>query len=162
MGGIGPINGIGILGMGSSSNEQNPSYTYANMGRYEVTLTVTDSMGYSDTNYTWTLADKEDNNPPDVEITTPSGGIYLKDRKILPFFMPIIIWGITIEAEASDAETGIAAVAFYFDDELQFNDTVAPYTWPLNEYAGGMHEIKVIAYDLAMNFAVDSTKIVTL
>lgn len=40
-------------------------------------------------------------------------------------------------------------VEFYLDDQLQLNDTAAPFSWPFdtNNYTLGLHTIKVAAYD---------------
>lgn len=43
----------------------------------------------------------------------------------------------------------VVYVEFYVDNELQFNDTFAPFSWSFNtgSYTLGTHAIKVIAYD---------------
>jgi ABC-type sugar transport system permease subunit len=43
----------------------------------------------------------------------------------------------------------VVYVEFYVDDELQLNDTVAPFSWSLNtgNFTDGTHTIKAVAYD---------------
>lgn len=45
----------------------------------------------------------------------------------------------------------VVYVEFYVDNELQLNDTVAPFSWSFNtgNYTLGTHAIKAIAYDSA-------------
>jgi len=160
-GGYKPYSWLWEFGDGTTSNEQNPKHMYGKEGIYKVTLTVTDSKGYSDTNYTLAIIGEADKNPPIVEIIRPSPGIYVQDREIAPFFIPLIIGSVTIEAIANDADTGVRSIAFYVDNELKFNDTSAPYSWLCDESIG-MHEIKAIAYDYVMNYAVDTIKILVL
>jgi hypothetical protein len=54
----------------------------------------------------------------------------------------------TINTEVS---SDVQYVEFYMDDQLQLNDTSAPYNWNFNtgSYTEGMHTIKVVAYDAA-------------
>ena len=56
----------------------------------------------------------------------------------------------------------ITSVAFYFDEKFMKNDSMSPYTWLMDANETGMHEIKVIAYDVAMNFAIDMKKILII
>ncbi len=53
--GISPYSWTWDLGDGTISNEQNPAHTYTQVGRYTITLTVTDHEGdtLSDTIYVW-------------------------------------------------------------------------------------------------------------
>jgi len=68
----------------------------------------------------------EDTEPPSVRITQPINALYIFNRPIVPFSIPIIIKGVTIEVDADDNESGIERVEFYIDGELQNNDTTAP------------------------------------
>ena len=94
---------------------------------------------------------KKDELPPSVEFIKPSGGIYLLDREImsLPGFS-IVLGKINVEVNAFDNESGIKKVSFYVDDELVKEDESEPYEWMWNG-AVGMHTIKAIAYDKALN-----------
>lgn len=159
-GGYKPYNWHWDFGDGNISNERNPEHVYREIGVYEVTLTVTDSMGYTDVNHTMAIIGKGEENPPSVEITKPSPGIYVNDKKLLPYFIPLIIGNITIEAEATD-DTGIASVEFYIDDNLLCKDSKAPYEAIWKEETG-IHKVEVIAYDFSMNSATDSIKIISL
>jgi hypothetical protein len=52
----------------------------------------------------------------------------------------------TVNTEVS---ADVAYVEFYLDNQLQLNSTAAPFSWPFdtNNYALGLHTIKVVAYD---------------
>ncbi len=88
-----------------------------------------------------------------IDIVKPENAIYIKNRKIIPFFMPIIIGKIDIEVIA----TGVSKVEFYIDDKLKFTDYDKPYKWQWNEFSFGRHTIKVIGY--GKNIAADEIKV---
>jgi len=94
--------------------------------------------------------------PPIVNLTKPEKSLYVYNRRILPFFIPLIIGKITIEANATD-NFHVDRVEFYIDDVLQANDTTEPYSWTWNSKTLFSHTIKVIAYDNA--FKSDSDEI---
>ncbi|MEM2388271.1 MAG: Ig-like domain-containing protein, partial [Candidatus Thermoplasmatota archaeon] len=81
-------------------------------------------------------------------ITTekPRNALYIFDREIIPTIKPIVIGKLTIEVSIR-SDVSIAKVEFYVDGALKFIDTTEPYSWTWKEFAIGMHEIKVIAYD---------------
>ena len=149
------------FGDGTYAYEKNASHTYTQEGNYKVKLTVTDSRGYSDTAYTYAMIGIDD-LPPSVKIISPKNGIYVKGKRIFPATMPIIIGDVTVEAEAKDNDTHITSVAFYFDEKFMKNDSMPPYTWLMDVNETGIHEIKVIAYDVAMNSAIDMKKILII
>lgn len=76
----------------------------------------------------------------------------------------------TVNAAVS---SNVERVEFYLDDQLQQNDTSAPFSWQFNtvDYPTGAHTIKAVAYDAAgesttataeRNFQEASTESVTL
>jgi uncharacterized repeat protein (TIGR02543 family) len=89
--------------------------------------------------------------PPLVEIAKPLNGIYLFDQLILPSKKPIIIQGITIQANASDNQSGVKRVEFFIDDISVGNDSTAPFTYTWHDLRSGTRHIKVVAYDNAGN-----------
>jgi parallel beta-helix repeat protein len=104
---------------------------------------------------TWSFTTKEiDNNPPYVKIIKPEKALYIfnfKIRKYLfRFRIPLIIGKITIEANATDEDSGIERVEFYINDELKETDNTKPYTynWTWNRpRIFHIFTIKVVAYD---------------
>ena len=82
-----------------------------------------------------------------MKITKPEKAIYIRDNKVLPFFLPILIGKITIEANATNEEYGINRVEFLVDNDLRENDSSEPYSFSWNEPAFFRHNIKVIAYN---------------
>lgn len=76
----------------------------------------------------------------------------------------------TLKAEAS---SNTSYVEFYLDNQLQQNDTTAPFSWQFNtgNYTLGEHTLKAVAYDSAdqsqtreitKNFVEDTTNSVLL
>ncbi len=49
----------------------------------------------------------------------------------------------------TDVSSDVQYVEFYLDDQMQLNDTNAPFSWNFNtgSYNEGEHTIKVVAYD---------------
>jgi len=99
-----------------------------------------------------------DDEPPIVEIVKPEAGfLYILNRKIMPFFMTLIIGKIDIIVNASDSKSGIGSIELYVDEELQLVWNEEPYTWTWDEKTPlrFRHTIRVTAYDNAHNHAND-------
>ena len=64
-GGYKPYSWLWNFGDGHTSGEQNPTHTYANLGNYTVTLTVTDNTTNTSTDLTWAWI-QETNTPPNI------------------------------------------------------------------------------------------------
>ena len=94
-----------------------------------------------------------DITPPLVKIIKPINAMYIFNKPILPFRMPVVVQLITIEVNASDNQSGIDRVEFYIDGVLKGNDSSAPYSYDWQEIRSGKRTIKVTAYDTAGNSA---------
>jgi hypothetical protein len=109
----------------------------------------------------WSFTTKQlDTKAPKVKITKPKFGLYLFNIKILPriFRLTKIIGPITIEANATDADSGIEKVEFYINGKYMGNDTSEPYSynWKWSRpHLFHLFIIKVIAYDNAGNTDVN-------
>lgn len=118
-----------------------------------------DSM-YENKSDTWSFTTRtKDNEPPIVEITKPTKGIYFRDEKIFPrpIRLTLIIGTITIEANATD-DKGIEKVEFYINGKLKGNDTIEPYTYNWTRDRIRLFHIfviKVVAYDTEGETATD-------
>ncbi|UCF50708.1 MAG: hypothetical protein JSU91_04295 [Thermoplasmatales archaeon] len=93
-----------------------------------------------------------ENQAPEVEIIKPEKALYLRNIKILPRFLRLtkIIGSITVEATATDEDSGIEKVEFYINGILKGTDTVEPYTygWTRDGISFfGIFFIRAIAYD---------------
>ena len=156
-GGKEPYNWLWDFGDGCFAYEKNPKHAYIESGFYNVSFKVTDSNGYSDINYTFVIISKKEENPPNIEIVNPESWIYINGFKTIPFFIPLIIGNVIIEANAYD-DTGISFVEFYMDKNFLCRLYSPPYSF---EWEGkGYHEIEGIAYDLSMNKANCSIKLI--
>jgi outer membrane protein assembly factor BamB len=143
-GGTPPYQYYWDFGDGNTSEEQNPTHSYADVGTYMAIFTVTDSEGNTseDTAQVTITAPA-----PTVTIVKPVNGIYIGDSRILPFFRPFIIGQITIQVDASQEPYGIDYVEFYIDGEIRATVTEIPYQWTWNTRTFFKHTINVIAYD---------------
>jgi outer membrane protein assembly factor BamB len=151
-GGIPPYTVLWDFGDGNHSNKLNPYHTYTLVGNYTVILTVNDSEGNfsNDTttvNITYPF--------PSVRITKPGTGIYLMNKRILPFYKSVVIGRITIEVTATQVPLGIDRVEFYVGDTLKATDTTAPYSWTwtgLHSY--GTYYVRAFAYDTSQRRSI--------
>ncbi|HVQ00478.1 MAG TPA: Ig-like domain-containing protein [Candidatus Thermoplasmatota archaeon] len=85
--------------------------------------------------------------PMKMKITRPDNGVYLVDKKVLPFPAPLVFGRITINASIQSQNYGIQKVEFYVDDALQQTVTAAPYEWTWTHWSFFKHVVKVVAYD---------------
>ena len=113
---------------------------------YSWYVVVNDSE-YSTKSDTWYFKTTSKNLAPYVKLIKPADAVYLLDKEIMPFLLPIIFGKITIEVNATDSDGTIEKVEFYVDDVLRSTDTAEPYTWTWDERIIGLHKITVIAYD---------------
>lgn len=90
---------------------------------------------------------------PTVSITAPTPGIYFMGKKLLSSSNTIIIGAFTVEATASDADSGIYRVSFYLDGNFVADDTTAPFSAYICSKHMGDATIKVVAEDFAQNTA---------
>lgn len=149
------------FGDGHTATGPSPSHTYSQIGIYQITFTITDNRGYSDTNVTSATIDEADHHPPTVAITCPTKSFYLNGKELMPFFLPLIIGDVTVEAVANDDDTWVNSVAFYLDGQLKYNDTAAPYQWDLDSPIG-IHSVKAICYDDGLNTAIDTIRLIVI
>jgi hypothetical protein len=90
-----------------------------------------------------------DTTPPTVELTSPeAGGIYFLGNKVLTLGSKTICIGkVPVEAEASDAGSGVSKVLFSFDNGDSGFDATAPYEYTFRAMHFGSLTITAIAED---------------
>ncbi|PNX50490.1 MAG: hypothetical protein BV456_06520 [Thermoplasmata archaeon M8B2D] len=140
------------FGDGFFSNLQNPEHIFINEGVYFTNLNVTDDFGQIDVdNATVIITKEQDRNPPDAKVIQPLNRLYINNKSVVPFFVPIIIGDILIEVETSDNESNIRYVDFYINDYLKESDSIKPYSWFWSENLFGKCKIRINSYDNAGN-----------
>jgi len=128
---------------------------------YRIKIIATDGINTAQDESDGTFTILPNSNPPVVSIEKPEDALYIFGSRIFSLPIPVIIGNISIEAIATD-DVGISNVSFYVDDELKYVDYTPPYTWLWDERAMGLHRIKVIAYDLSGNPAVDEKRVLII
>jgi hypothetical protein len=90
-----------------------------------------------------------DHSTLQVIFTKPENGIYCNDYKILPFPVPLVLWGpITVEVVISNG-SGLNRIEFYFNDVLLATITGPgpSYGWSASSWQPfSKIKFKVIAY----------------
>ena len=147
---------------GYYSEMKNPIFFYDVAGTYNVSLTVTNETGFSDS-IQKAVKVFDDNVPPFVEIIQPKPWsiqftflyFIIKITKI-----PIFINGrFYVIVNATD-NVGIESVEFYVDGEYKDKDYEPPYIWLWDEQAMlFLYELKVVARDYAGNEASAMIKV---
>lgn len=135
------------------------SHVYEQEGIFNLQLTVTDDMGYTDTDTTQVYID---DTPPIVEIIRPENGLYVGDSMLLPFPVTIAIGGITIEANAVDEHTTVRQVEIFVDDEQEFQGWNEPYEWFWDDATIGGHTVRIVASDVLANQATKEIQVFTI
>jgi hypothetical protein len=97
---------------------------------------------------------------PTVSITAPGDGLYLFGNQLLGLSgRTIIIGGFTVEASASDSDSGIFRVQFALDGTTFGEDTTSPFSAYCGEKHTGAGTITVTAEDFTGNTASASKDI---
>ena len=101
-----------------------------------------------------------DNQAPKIKIIKPEKALYIKNSKIIQRFLRFtkVYGSITIEATATDEDSGIEKVEFYINGKLKGNDTNEPYTYGWKREGFSFIKIfiiKVVAYDNEGRISVD-------
>jgi hypothetical protein len=99
-------------------------------------------------------------NSPTVSISAPGDGLYLFGNQLLSLSgRTIIIGGFTVEASASDSDSGVYRVQFALDGTIFGEDTSSPFSAYCGEKHTGAGTITVTAEDFTGNTASASKDI---
>jgi len=78
-----------------------------------------------------------------VKQVTVDAFIYIKNRKIIPFFKPVIVGPMSVQID----DQRLKRAEFYIDGNLKGETTTFPYRWQWNEKAFLKHTIETKVYD---------------
>jgi plastocyanin len=135
------------------------SFTVSANGDHTVEYWSVDNIGNEETPHHFLEFKIDKGSPPTVSITEPTPGIYLFGKKILSSDKIVIFGGFTIEAQASDTDSGVYGVEFFLDGESLGSQTTSPYSIYCGVKHFGDGTIKVVAEDFAQNTAEDELSI---
>jgi len=128
-------------------------------GEHTITYYAVDEVG--NPSETGSVSFKLDHTAPTASINVPqSGYIYFMGRELFanPLGGTIIIGGITFQATASDATSGLDYVTFAVDG-MTYEKATSPYEiyWHKFDFLPTKYTLTVSAYDIAGNKASDAT-----
>jgi len=123
-------------------------------GSHTVDYYAVDSVGNEGAH--GSVSFKIDKTAPTASISTPQAGyIYFFGRELMPRILvkdkALIIGGLTAEATASDAMSGVYVVKFNEDGTTFAEDTSSPYSAPLPFALFKAHTLTATAEDFAGN-----------
>ena len=136
---------------GNTSTSQHPSHIYINVGTYIASLTVIDGENKSKSDTAQVTVIERDTIPPRVEITKPINALYIKNRAVFPFFIPLVFGDIEICPTAVDNESAVEQMEIYINEGLVNTFYSSSGNWTWDKLAFGRQLIKIIAYDAAGN-----------
>ncbi len=84
-----------------------------------------------------------------VKHVSIDGFIYLKNRKIIPFFKPVIVGPVSVRIPAEH----LSKAEFYVDGQLKDETTTFPALWQWNEKAFMKHTLETKVYDQEGNIS---------
>ena len=78
-----------------------------------------------------------------IKQVTIDAFVYVKNKKIIPFFKPVIIGSMSVQID----DQRLKKAEFYIDGQLKGETTTFPYRWQWNEKAFLKHTIETRVYD---------------
>jgi hypothetical protein len=136
------------------------SFTVSGNGAHNIEFWAIDVTGNVETPHNTVPTFRIDaGSPPTVAITAPEPGLYLLGNKLLSLSKVFIIGAFTVEATATDAESGVYRVQFMLDGDLIAEDTEAPFSAYVAQKHMGAGTLKVVAEDFSGNTAEDTLDI---
>lgn len=135
------------------------SFTVSGNGAHNIEYWSVDLTGNVETHKTVPTFRIDSGAPPSVSITAPTPGLYLFGNRLLSLSKVFIIGAFTVEATASDAESGVYRVQFLLDGDVISEDTTAPFSAYVAAKHMGSGVLKVVAEDFSGNTAEDTLDI---
>lgn len=128
---------------------ETPTHSYSSIGTYTINLTVTDSALYEEQEVktTATIEIIDENKKPEISVLKPENALYINNKELFGLNNPVIIGNITVEADASDDESGLKNVTFSLNGEFQEEVVLPPYEWTWDTIGFGRYSLSVTAYD---------------
>ncbi|PID30133.1 MAG: hypothetical protein CR982_01610 [Candidatus Cloacimonadota bacterium] len=138
----------GYLGSGTPLNINTLS-----IGDHNISMTVTDSDGYSDTASIGIKIEENGNLPPMVTINSPSNGSSFTIGDL-----------VSIEMNAIDNDGAVEKVDLYLNNDLMISLTSSPYIyeWDTANFEAGDYSLKAVATDNNGSIGESPITIITL
>jgi hypothetical protein len=144
---------------GGSTLTYSAPITISTNGEHYIEYWAVDNVGNEEIHHITPNFKIDTGSAPSVSITAPTPGLYLFGNQLLSMSKVFIIGGFTVQATASDADSGVYKVEFQLDGTTFGESTTAPY----GAYCGLKHTgagtITVIAEDFTGSTAQDTLAI---
>ena len=96
-----------------------------------------------------------DNTEPQLSIARPTTGIYIFNKRIVPFPRCLCIGALTLEINSDDLG-GVSKTDIYIDSNLEYSVNGDISIWEIDRRLFGVHMIRIVVYDSAGNKAESS------
>jgi len=145
---------------GGSTLTYSAPITLSVNGEHFIEYWAVDNVGNEEIHHITPTFQIDTGAAPSVSITAPGDGLYLFGNQLLSLSgRTIIIGGFTVDASASDADSGIFRVQFALDGTIFGEDTTSPFSAYCGEKHTGAGTITVTAEDFTGNTASASKDI---
>jgi hypothetical protein len=139
---------------GGSTMTYSSPVTISVNGEHYVEYWSVDKVGNEEAHHTTATFKIDTGSAPSVAITAPGDGLYLFGNQLISLSgRTIIIGGFTVQATASDSDSGVYRVQFALDGTVFGEDTSSPYSAYCGEKHTGAGSITVTAEDFTGNTA---------
>lgn len=82
-----------------------------------------------------------------IQFSHPCPGLYVRNRKILPFFVPVVVGDISCTVTAYNQVHDIVSVDFYVDNEYKQTVYTPPFEWSWDTMSFFRHTLHVEVFD---------------
>jgi hypothetical protein len=133
---------------GGSTLTYSAPITISVNGEHQIEYWSVDNVGNEEAHQFTPTFKIDTGDAPSVAITAPGDGLYLFGNQLLSLSgRTIIIGGFTVQATASDDDSGVYAVTFALDGTVFAEDASSPYSAYCGEKHTGAGTITVTAED---------------
>jgi len=149
------------FGDNQTSKQKNTTHTYKKPGLYNVTVTVTDQLGRITTRSKTMRIYPQDENNPHIYIKNPKNGMYINNKLMVNWTLPIVIavGSLQVEIVAKDFETRIVELRVVIEGELEESINGSYFNYNLTSSNIGFYDFYIEAVDYGGNKEYQNMKI---
>ena len=137
---------------GTVSTIQHPQHAFSEVKEYYITLNVTDERNETVSDMTIVYCEESDDEPPMISLDSPRDALYVRNKKMVPFFTAFIIGGLDINITAVDNDSSVEKIELYINNELIYTSSSDSLNYHWNKQEFGKQSIIIKAFDAKDNW----------